>query len=510
MLVAIIAASAVTGTWKASALDTSQPVDLNFGLLTFTPEADLTRSNAELKDGFSRRYENVANLNGNIIDAVVSIWGVTGHLNNEIDTFDEYDNSTNLSFHAQINGSSTASAYAGIRVRFFADNTNTPVVVRNIRASIADLDVIEFARFYNISSYKLSNSTQLSLQAGSNPPYTFVSSGSGSLNTDETRIVEVNYSAASTIDIASGCRDSAVSTIGSNGKCGFTIVIGVPLISTGSAVAVSLPSYTITYNENNATAGTAPAATTGSGQITIASNSGSLEKSTDGFIGWNSAADGSGLFFPAGSVFVPIGNQTLYAQYAPPLTATNDTSSGAYDTNQTLSPLTNDLAGSGTTLVASTLKLCATTSTVDTSCNLTTLDVPNVGTYTVNADGTVTFDPLPSFSGIAPAVKYVVADSAGQVTHATITPTVNSLATAPASPSVATPALSATSSAATGSTTRAVVKAGPAVQKPRAAVGPTTLPKSGSDLGVLWWAYVALVLGVTLSYAARLLARDDR
>ena len=109
---------------------------------------------------------------------------------------------------------------------------------------------------------------------------------------------------------------------------------------------------------------------------------------------------------------------------APPV-AVNDTSTGAYDTNQTISVLGNDTVTSPATLVPSTVKLCATTSTVNASCNLTTLTVPNEGTYTVNANGTITFDPLPSFVGPASPVKYVVADTTGQVTGATITPTVS-------------------------------------------------------------------------------------
>jgi CshA-type fibril repeat protein len=118
---------------------------------------------------------------------------------------------------------------------------------------------------------------------------------------------------------------------------------------------------------------------------------------------------------------------------APP-SATNDISSGAYDTNQTITPATNDGANSPATLVATSVKLCATTSTVNTSCNLTSLTVANQGTYTVNANGSVTFDPLPTFAGQAAPVKYVIADSTGQLANATITPTV-----AAPPPPVATP-----------------------------------------------------------------------
>ena len=54
----------------------------------------------------------------------------------------------------------------------------------------------------------------------------------------------------------------------------------------------------------------------------------------------------------------------------------------------------------------------------------TTKTVPNVGTYTVAADGTVTFVPEKSFTGTAPAVTVVREDMNGTKASATYTPTV--------------------------------------------------------------------------------------
>ena len=54
----------------------------------------------------------------------------------------------------------------------------------------------------------------------------------------------------------------------------------------------------------------------------------------------------------------------------------------------------------------------------------TTKTVPNVGTYTVAADGTVTFVPEKSFFGTAPAVTVVREDMNGTKAQATYTPTV--------------------------------------------------------------------------------------
>jgi CshA-type fibril repeat protein len=118
----------------------------------------------------------------------------------------------------------------------------------------------------------------------------------------------------------------------------------------------------------------------------------------------------------------------------PPLPiAVNDTSSGNWDTNQTITPTANDTVGSSFPLIATTVKLCDTNQSVPT-CSATTLTVANEGTYTVNANGTVTFDPLPTFKGTATAVTYQATDSLGRSDDATITPTV----TPPPTP-VATP-----------------------------------------------------------------------
>jgi LPXTG-motif cell wall-anchored protein len=42
----------------------------------------------------------------------------------------------------------------------------------------------------------------------------------------------------------------------------------------------------------------------------------------------------------------------------------------------------------------------------------------------VNADGTVTFDPLPSFYGTATPIRYQAVDKLGRFVNSTITPTV--------------------------------------------------------------------------------------
>ena len=118
----------------------------------------------------------------------------------------------------------------------------------------------------------------------------------------------------------------------------------------------------------------------------------------------------------------------------PAPTVAPDTNTGPYDANQIINPLLNDSASSAAPLNPTTVKLC-TTATATASCSGTTLTVSGEGTYTVDpVSGNVTFDPLPTFTGTATPIKYVVKDSLNQVATSTITPTVT-----PPPPSSASP-----------------------------------------------------------------------
>ena len=400
--------------------------DLNFQALSFQPEADLFRASSNLSPGFSRRYENVATIGGAVIDARVTIVAQSGNASSELSTFDQYDNTQHLSAHTEPSGSAESSGK--LRIDFLADGTDTPVVLRNIRSSIADIDAHEFGTFFGISRYRLSTGTQLSRSGSTAGIYRFHSSTTGGSNTDELRILEVDYDATSSITTEFGCRANANGVIGAGGKCGFTVVIGTPIRTLGVVeTAVARPTYTVTYNSNTGTSGTVPSSSSGTGEITIASNTGALSKSPGVFLGWNTLANGTGVAFPPGYTFVPTENVTLYAQYGPapaPPAADNETSSGLVDVNQIIKVLEGDTAGTGAFLNPNSIRFCAT-GTPDVSCTSTSLLVANEGTYSVDPQtGDVTFDPLPAFSGLATPIKYVVADSTEQIASATIAVTV--------------------------------------------------------------------------------------
>jgi CshA-type fibril repeat protein len=114
---------------------------------------------------------------------------------------------------------------------------------------------------------------------------------------------------------------------------------------------------------------------------------------------------------------------STYTNTVLPPVATDNTASTNHDTNITVDILANDTPGDAA-LVPSTVTL------IDpiTGNPTPTVSVPGEGTYTVNPDGTVTFDPEAGFSGTATPIKYTVTDANGAKSNeATITITVGTL-----------------------------------------------------------------------------------
>jgi uncharacterized repeat protein (TIGR02543 family) len=75
--------------------------------------------------------------------------------------------------------------------------------------------------------------------------------------------------------------------------------------------------YTVTYNANGATSGTAPADQTkiAGTDLTLATNSAGLARDGFTFAGWNTASDGSGESYAAGETYGTDADLTLYAEW---------------------------------------------------------------------------------------------------------------------------------------------------------------------------------------------------
>lgn len=150
-------------------------------------------------------------------------------------------------------------------------------------------------------------------------------------------------------------------------------------------------------------------------------------------------------------------NASASSTYTPtvygPVTGVDDAATSAWDSNILFTPLSNDLKDATDSFVASSLKLCGVSPTETApNCTKTQVDITGEGTYKVNSDGSVTFDPLPSFSGtVSQPVTYIVQDKVGQVATAQITPTI--LDPQPPSASPDTAPVLPTSMGGTGTTT---------------------------------------------------------
>lgn len=82
---------------------------------------------------------------------------------------------------------------------------------------------------------------------------------------------------------------------------------------------IASSTYSVTYNSNGATSGSAPTDNTSysSGATVIVKGNGSLAKTGHTFSGWNTVANGSGSSYSAGNTFSITSNTTLYAQWTP-------------------------------------------------------------------------------------------------------------------------------------------------------------------------------------------------
>lgn len=113
-----------------------------------------------------------------------------------------------------------------------------------------------------------------------------------------------------------------------------------------------------------------------------------------------------------------VDNVSLVLDAPSPIANTDST-----DTEQgvavTLTPSTNDTPGAGAELVPESVTLLD-----DDDSETLTLVTPE-GTYSVDADGDVTFEPVETFVGTTTPVSYRITDSSGQQAVSTITITVN-------------------------------------------------------------------------------------
>lgn len=302
--IAMVFASFALGSVAAQAIT----VNLNYAAVSFTNgSTDIGPSDPAV--GSTYRYANAATVGSQGIDAIVTIIDKTSASITVIDEGVPSQSApgSNLNTQTTFSGSGGSQTY---RIDFVEAGTSTPITLQNVAIVVWDIDYRQFAQFAGITSYKMDASSVLTpttntggVPAGS---YRFHDAGnSNSSASSQPNWVEVRYAEVNSVQIVLGATQS--------GGAFFSMKFAPEIWSNAIVTTPAATAYTITYDGNTNTSGTAPASTTGTGGQTVSSNTGNLDKTGSYLAGWNTAANGTGATYLPGSTIIPVANMTLYA-----------------------------------------------------------------------------------------------------------------------------------------------------------------------------------------------------
>ena len=115
-------------------------------------------------------------------------------------------------------------------------------------------------------------------------------------------------------DSSSGSYGSSTCAAGSF-MTGVNARAGDGLDSIGASCSSFSGYPSITYSGNGSTSGTVPGVQSGSGTVTLSTNTGTLAKTGSYFNGWNTAVDGTGTAYAVGASYTLSASVTLYAKW---------------------------------------------------------------------------------------------------------------------------------------------------------------------------------------------------
>ncbi|MGA1655949.1 MAG: LamG-like jellyroll fold domain-containing protein, partial [Ilumatobacteraceae bacterium] len=156
-------------------------------------------------------------------------------------------------------------------------------------------------------------------------------------------------------------------------------------VLTSAEIAVNYDAereFTITYNSNDATSGSAPASgtytttsfTSAGTAATVAANSGSLARTGRGFSGWNTAIDESGTSYAAGGSYQTAADVTLYAIF-------NDTTAPTFQSGS--------VNAAGTQLTLTYSEALSATTAATSAFVVKNVNIPNTVTAVAVSGSTV-------------------------------------------------------------------------------------------------------------------------
>ena len=289
-------------------------------------------------------FANVTTIGSVAVDGIVTTSVISGT------TITNYEVGVGvpIASNFQVNTNTTVNAgYVTFTFDFCVHGTypcsgSNIVTLNNVQMTGNDIDAKQYNAFSQIEGYTMVTSanggTLTAAQTDANPgwphDYTFSdlsSGGYGCSSGPECQAV-VSYGSVTSTAVQMG----RVSDTGTN----FFGIAFKALAFTGYTATTVGTSYTVSYDLNGGS-GTTPAGTSGNlGQVIAVAGAGDITRAGYTFVGWNTVAGGTGQAASlGGSYTVPLGNSTLYAQWATTVTFDANGGTGSMS-NQTASTAT--------------------------------------------------------------------------------------------------------------------------------------------------------------------------
>lgn len=269
--------------------------------------------------GFTQRYGHICPSCSTDVDGIVTAVRVDGGRFNVLDY-------TKSGSTAPINTQMSAGSAGGsvtYQVAFVKHGTDDPVIMKDIYVNVTDIDSRQWAQFSGVQEYAVSSTPATKLVVQTNATnstiplgaYRFAeTNGVASNDADQDFWAQVKYTAASSIlvTLAKGA--------GSAGSAVFGVSFNAAAWSNTPTTVNPNPSvYTLSYDGNGATGGTAPPSSSGPGNqdLTVVGNTGPFTRPGYVFDGWNTQPDGNGVGYAATDTIRPTADTVLYAVWLP-------------------------------------------------------------------------------------------------------------------------------------------------------------------------------------------------
>ena len=144
------------------------------------------------------------------------------------------------------------------------------------------------------------------------PKSMYVANENATIFANTGELARTGYAFAGWSNVANGRGDYTYTGSGAE-----TLQMGAGGITFYAVWTLEPEKYTITYDGNAFTSGTAPAVTIGSGSVSLRANSGTLVRTGFKFFGWNTQADGLGTDYAESAAYTLNSNVKLFAKWVP-------------------------------------------------------------------------------------------------------------------------------------------------------------------------------------------------